>query len=130
MANMFVVIHVIGSYQIYSMTMFDMIETIMAKNTSFYYTKVYVEYPMMSEPPLAILPTTLFKNPDYSYFHRPPLWLIYIFIFVVVLVVAAVLRWAILPLFLEWWNAPAAGAVAPIEIELEEIVAEEMVPAM
>uniref|UniRef100_A0A7N0UVA8 Amino acid transporter transmembrane domain-containing protein n=1 Tax=Kalanchoe fedtschenkoi TaxID=63787 RepID=A0A7N0UVA8_KALFE len=31
MANMFVVIHVIGSYQIYAMPVFDMIETVMVK---------------------------------------------------------------------------------------------------
>jgi amino acid permease len=35
MANMFVVIHVIGSYQIYAMPVFDMIETVMVKKLNF-----------------------------------------------------------------------------------------------
>ncbi|KAK2397397.1 Lysine histidine transporter 1 [Trifolium repens] len=35
MANMFVVIHVIGSYQIYAMPVFDMIETVMVKKLKF-----------------------------------------------------------------------------------------------
>ncbi|KAK8938855.1 Lysine histidine transporter 1 [Platanthera zijinensis] len=35
MANMFVVIHVIGSYQIYAMPVFDMIETVLVKNLNF-----------------------------------------------------------------------------------------------
>ncbi|XP_014508062.1 lysine histidine transporter 1 [Vigna radiata var. radiata] len=35
MANLFVVIHVIGSYQIYAMPVFDMIETVMVKKLNF-----------------------------------------------------------------------------------------------
>ncbi|KAE8707643.1 Lysine histidine transporter-like 1 [Hibiscus syriacus] len=35
MANMFVVIHVIGSYQIYAMPVFDMIETLLVKKLDF-----------------------------------------------------------------------------------------------
>ncbi|KAD6796076.1 hypothetical protein E3N88_06972 [Mikania micrantha] len=35
MANLFVVIHVIGSYQIYAMPVFDMIETVLVKNLNF-----------------------------------------------------------------------------------------------
>ncbi|EYU44856.1 hypothetical protein ABFS82_08G002000 [Erythranthe guttata] len=35
MANMFVVIHVIGSYQIYAMPVFDMIETVLVKKLKF-----------------------------------------------------------------------------------------------
>lgn len=35
MANMFVVIHVIGSYQIYAMPVFDMIETVLVKKLNF-----------------------------------------------------------------------------------------------
>ncbi|KGN45724.1 lysine histidine transporter 1 [Cucumis sativus] len=35
MANMFVVIHVIGSYQIYAMPVFDMIETVLVKKLHF-----------------------------------------------------------------------------------------------
>ncbi|KAL1352736.1 hypothetical protein AAHE18_06G189500 [Arachis hypogaea] len=35
MANMFVVIHVIGSYQVYAMPVFDMIETLMVKKFNF-----------------------------------------------------------------------------------------------
>ncbi|KAI4350555.1 hypothetical protein L6164_005002 [Bauhinia variegata] len=35
MANMFVVIHVIGSYQIYAMAVFDMIETVFVKKLNF-----------------------------------------------------------------------------------------------
>lgn len=35
MANMFVVIHVIGSYQIYAMPVFDMIETVLVKKLRF-----------------------------------------------------------------------------------------------
>ncbi|KAA8548199.1 hypothetical protein F0562_004540 [Nyssa sinensis] len=35
MANMFVVIHVIGSYQIYAMPVFDMIETVLVKKLQF-----------------------------------------------------------------------------------------------
>ncbi|KAL3629113.1 Lysine histidine transporter 1 [Castilleja foliolosa] len=35
MANMFVVIHVIGSYQIYAMPVFDMIETVLVKRLRF-----------------------------------------------------------------------------------------------
>ncbi|KAL6551428.1 Lysine histidine transporter 1 [Orobanche gracilis] len=35
MANMFVVIHVIGSYQIYAMPVFDMIETVLVKKLMF-----------------------------------------------------------------------------------------------
>ncbi|KAJ8615679.1 hypothetical protein MRB53_035051 [Persea americana] len=35
LANMFVVIHVIGSYQIYAMPVFDMIETVLVKNLQF-----------------------------------------------------------------------------------------------
>ncbi|KAH7847212.1 hypothetical protein Vadar_023358 [Vaccinium darrowii] len=35
MANMFVVIHVIGSYQIYAMPVFDMIETVLVKKWNF-----------------------------------------------------------------------------------------------
>ncbi|XP_021843282.1 lysine histidine transporter 2 isoform X1 [Spinacia oleracea] len=35
MANIFVVIHVIGSYQIYAMPVFDMIETVLVKKLSF-----------------------------------------------------------------------------------------------
>ncbi|KAL1352737.1 hypothetical protein HN51_016728 [Arachis hypogaea] len=35
MANMFVVVHVIGSYQIYAMPVFDMIETVMVKKLNF-----------------------------------------------------------------------------------------------
>ncbi|KAK4847006.1 hypothetical protein QYF36_024251 [Acer negundo] len=35
MANMFVVIHVIGSYQIYAMPVFDMIETLLIKQLNF-----------------------------------------------------------------------------------------------
>ncbi|KAI3463083.1 hypothetical protein Pfo_019746 [Paulownia fortunei] len=35
MANMFVVIHLIGSYQIYAMPVFDMIETVLVKKLSF-----------------------------------------------------------------------------------------------
>ncbi|KAI5443391.1 Lysine histidine transporter 1, variant 6 [Lathyrus oleraceus] len=35
MANMFVVIHVIGSYQIYAMPVFDMIETLLVKKMKF-----------------------------------------------------------------------------------------------
>lgn len=34
-ANMFVVIHVIGSYQIYAMPVFDMIETVLVKKLNF-----------------------------------------------------------------------------------------------
>ncbi|KAK2377589.1 lysine histidine transporter [Trifolium repens] len=40
MANIFVVIHVIGSYQIYAMTVFDMIETVMTKKMNFKPTKI------------------------------------------------------------------------------------------
>ncbi|XP_059670438.1 lysine histidine transporter 1-like isoform X2 [Cornus florida] len=36
MANLFVVIHVIGSYQIYAMPVFDMIETVLVKKLNFY----------------------------------------------------------------------------------------------
>lgn len=35
MANMFVVVHVIGSYQIYAMPVFDMIETVLVKKLNF-----------------------------------------------------------------------------------------------
>ncbi|KAH7835485.1 hypothetical protein Vadar_026521 [Vaccinium darrowii] len=35
MANMFVVIHVIGSYQIYAMPVFDLIETVLVKKLNF-----------------------------------------------------------------------------------------------
>ncbi|CAK9167092.1 unnamed protein product [Ilex paraguariensis] len=35
MANMFVVIHVIGSYQIYAMPVFDMLETVLVKKLKF-----------------------------------------------------------------------------------------------
>ncbi|KAL1314696.1 hypothetical protein AAHE18_16G207600 [Arachis hypogaea] len=35
MANMFVIIHVIGSYQVYAMPVFDMIETLMVKKFNF-----------------------------------------------------------------------------------------------
>ncbi|KAL3526325.1 hypothetical protein ACH5RR_010981 [Cinchona calisaya] len=35
MANMFVVVHVIGSYQIYAMPVFDMIETVLVKKLKF-----------------------------------------------------------------------------------------------
>nr|KYP53672.1 Lysine histidine transporter 2 [Cajanus cajan] len=35
MANLFVVVHVIGSYQIYAMPVFDMIETVMVKKLNF-----------------------------------------------------------------------------------------------
>nr|GMD01225.1 lysine histidine transporter 1 [Ipomoea batatas] len=35
MANMFVVVHVIGSYQIYAMPVFDMIETVLVKKLMF-----------------------------------------------------------------------------------------------
>ncbi|XP_065878740.1 lysine histidine transporter 1-like [Euphorbia lathyris] len=35
MANMFVVVHVIGSYQIYAMPVFDMIETVLVKKMNF-----------------------------------------------------------------------------------------------
>ncbi|XP_020229039.1 lysine histidine transporter 2-like [Cajanus cajan] len=35
MANLFVVVHVIGSYQIYAMPVFDMIETVMMKKLNF-----------------------------------------------------------------------------------------------
>ncbi|XP_028772414.1 lysine histidine transporter 1 [Neltuma alba] len=40
MANMFVVIHVIGSYQIYAMPVFDMIETVLVKKLKFRPTKL------------------------------------------------------------------------------------------
>uniref|UniRef100_A0A251S7R4 Putative amino acid transporter, transmembrane domain-containing protein n=1 Tax=Helianthus annuus TaxID=4232 RepID=A0A251S7R4_HELAN len=36
MANMFVVVHVIGSYQIYAMPVFDMIETVLVKKLKLY----------------------------------------------------------------------------------------------
>ncbi|XP_061354006.1 lysine histidine transporter 1-like isoform X2 [Gastrolobium bilobum] len=39
-ANMFVVIHVIGSYQLYAMPVFDMIETVMVKKWRFKPTRV------------------------------------------------------------------------------------------
>ncbi|KAJ9564325.1 hypothetical protein OSB04_000291 [Centaurea solstitialis] len=35
MANLFVVVHVIGSYQIYAMPVFDMIETVLVKKLNF-----------------------------------------------------------------------------------------------
>ncbi|QHN87285.1 Lysine histidine transporter [Arachis hypogaea] len=40
MANMFVVVHVIGSYQIYAMPVFDMIETVMVKKLNFKPTRI------------------------------------------------------------------------------------------
>ncbi|XP_012574881.1 lysine histidine transporter 1-like [Cicer arietinum] len=40
MRNMFVVIHVIGSYQIYAMTMFDMIKTLLVKLLNVEPTKI------------------------------------------------------------------------------------------
>ncbi|KAH7851093.1 hypothetical protein Vadar_007223 [Vaccinium darrowii] len=40
MANLFVVIHVIGSYQIYAMPVFDMIETVLVKKLNFRPTKM------------------------------------------------------------------------------------------
>ncbi|XP_030530913.1 lysine histidine transporter 1-like [Rhodamnia argentea] len=40
MANMFVVIHVIGSYQIYAMPVFDMIETVLVKKLHFKPTRM------------------------------------------------------------------------------------------
>lgn len=39
-ANMFVVIHVIGSYQLYAMPVFDMIETVMVKKLRFKPTRL------------------------------------------------------------------------------------------
>ncbi|XP_031095933.1 lysine histidine transporter 1-like [Ipomoea triloba] len=54
MANMFVVVHVIGSYQIYAMPVFDMIETVLVKKLMFrptwylrFFTRnVYVAFTM------------------------------------------------------------------------------------
>ncbi|KAL6960463.1 Lysine histidine transporter 1 [Sarracenia purpurea var. burkii] len=54
MANMFVVVHVIGSYQIYAMPVFDMIETVLVKKLKFTPTRtlrfvtrnVYVAFTM------------------------------------------------------------------------------------
>ncbi|KAK7261329.1 hypothetical protein RIF29_27638 [Crotalaria pallida] len=40
MANMFVVVHVIGGYQLYAMPVFDMIETMMVRNMNFQPSKM------------------------------------------------------------------------------------------